>query len=216
VSDPVKRLKDAAKVIKEDAGWTTPANQAYDIAHNADLLLEFGAAAKGCGISLQTRLRNLPSPMQASPAFSALGALVTAVASGSRKKVMAALSGPDSYGALFLFKQLTDHVARDVTLRPPAIPKPPAPGPSSPGVWVEAGHSYSIPTLRWRLAKCLYGKRSVSEEDVIAFVYPEDDAAEGKLKKLQSDTNSTFRTHKIPYKISRPMTGRLRLERISR
>jgi hypothetical protein len=216
VSDPSNRLEAAAERIWREAGWSTPANHAYDVAKNAQLLLKFGAAAKVFHPRLRSYLLSLLNPEEwADSAFPALDALVKAVSGLNRKRVRLVLSGPDSHGALWLFKQIAGRVARQVTLKPPSIRNPPAPGPSAPGMWVEAVHTYPIPTLRWRLAKCLYKKKSVPEGDVIDFVYGQVDGAEGKLKKLQSDTNTTFRNHKIPYKITRPMTGHLSLEKIA-
>jgi hypothetical protein len=212
VSDPSNRLEAAAERIWREAGWSTPANHAYDVAKNAQLLLKFGAAAKVLHPRLRSYLLSMLTPEErADSAYPALDALVKAVSSLNRKKVRLVLSGPP--GALWLFKQIAGRVAQEVTLNPPAIRKPPVPGPSAPGKWVEAGHTYPIPPLQWRLAKCLYKKKSVPEDDVITFVYPGEDEAEGKLRKLQSDTNSTFRTHKIPCKITRPMSGHLSLEK---
>jgi hypothetical protein len=123
VLDRLIRLKDAADRVRDMAGWTTTANLAADVVKNAVVFLEFGAAAQDCGISLLRHLRQLPVEMQNDSAFPALRALVTAIASGSRKKVVAALSGPDSYGALHLFRELAEHVAKTTLITPPKLRK---------------------------------------------------------------------------------------------
>jgi hypothetical protein len=109
----------AVDQIRREAGWGD-VSHAHDVAKNAVLLLEFGAAAREFGFDLLRYLRQLPTEMQIDSAFPALRALARAVSSrsGSRKKVENALNGPDNYRALHLFCQMAALVAKAVLANP--------------------------------------------------------------------------------------------------
>jgi hypothetical protein len=94
---------------------------------------------------------------------------------------------------------------------------PPEDGPSSQGKFFLDGVEYDFgrAPLQWRLIKALWQKGPVQEGAVIEEVYGEDaEGEEGKLRKLQDDTNEKLLKLKLPFAITRPMDSHLELQRL--
>jgi hypothetical protein len=94
-------------------------------------------------------------------------------------------------------------------LIPPAPPTPkamaPAEGPSAEGLFYVNGIPFKFSPLQWRLLKTLWGNTSVSIDTIGKAVYDDEDAGEGRIRKLVSDTNARFLKYKLRFEITSPM-----------
>jgi hypothetical protein len=102
-------------------------------------------------------------------------------------------------------KRLRDRL----TGNPPAPPVPD--GPYAEGVFGHGGTAHRVSLKRWLLLKVLWGKESVSTEDACAAVWPGEDVPDNRLKNLAYETGEALLKLKLPYEITRPMTGHLGL-----
>jgi hypothetical protein len=71
-------------------------------------------------------------------------------------------------------------------------------GPYEEGLCGWAGVPHPVPAVQWRLLKVLWGKRRVSVDRVLQFVYGEDEG-EGKLKSLIHALKGTLAREGIPF-----------------
>jgi hypothetical protein len=87
-------------------------------------------------------------------------------------------------------------------------------GPTVEGFMYFDGRPYRFSPLQWRLIKGLWGKGSVSVEDLAKAVYEGEDVIEEKLRKLVHDTNTRLLKHKLPFEIISPMPSFYVLKRL--
>jgi hypothetical protein len=94
----------------------------------------------------------------------------------------------------------------------PAIDTPD--GPTMEGFFYVAGKPYKFADLQWRLLKALWKNGSVSAETIGDEVYKGEDAIDGRLRKLVSDTNDKLLKHKLRFEITSPMASHYILQEL--
>ena len=82
------------------------------------------------------------------------------------------------------------------------------------GLFFVGGTPMKFGNLQWRLLKALWKKGSVPVETIGDEVYEGEDAIDGRLRKLVSDTNDKLLKLKLRYEIVSPMAAHYILQEL--